>query len=893
MPRFAAKTALVTLLLAAVLAQADGHAQPPRYDGYRQTSFYVSVRDGTRLAVDLFQPTSQGVLTAEKLPVVWMHTPYNRRTYRGGIAAETYPGFALRLVAHGYHVAVVDFRGVYASFGQNRAYNRGEWLDAARLDAYDITEWLAKQPWSNGRIGMWGCSATGGSQMQAATTAPPSLKAIFPMSAEFDAYSFQVNGGVAPPPGAPLRALPGPAVRDKGAVAVDGTDAAAELQSAIAGHLPDGDAIGDVPFRDSVSRRLEETWWLKSSPHTYVDALRRSGIGVYAAANWDEAGTRHGAFFTFANLPGQARLLVGPATHCAWTQVKTETGFDIVAEELRFFDYWLKGVRNGVMEEPAVTYYTYNAPPATAWRRAARWPLPGEVRTRFHLGERTLTRERVTTAARDTVGFNRLRDVATSTTGPRETAGENVLSYETPVLSDDMEVTGHPVVHLWMTADAPDADVMARLDDVSPDGSVRSYSMHGQFRASHRARADAPYENFALPWHSHRASDARPLVPGTPAEVEFAMLPMSYIFKAGHRLRLTLFFADPAAPAAPDPKTAIAVLRAPDMPSSVTLPIIPATPSVSGLAAANVQAPPSTVKPSATSRAVEPPGPPVPLGPYADVTIDPAEGLATHTVYRPTDLSAFPARDRLPIVVWGNGACRMDGLMFQRFLTKIASHGFLVIAVGAKDFREQQAKAADPAGGAAPGTGTPQRPVGGGSTGRHLIQAIDWAINENTRSGSPLAGKIDTDTVAMMGQSCGGLMAIEAAHDPRVDTLVIWNSGVFNTGMASLTTATKATLATIHSNTAYINGGVSDIAFENSNDDVSRIDQVPVFYGVMKEAGHAATYAHVNGGKFGEVGANWLLWRLKADRNAGAMFDGPDCALCKDPAWTVQKRKMR
>ena len=147
------------------------------------------------------------MLAAEKLPVVWMHTPYNRRTYRGGVAAETYPGFALRLVQHGYVVAVVDFRGVYASFGQNRAYNRGEWLDAARMDAYDITEWFAKQPWSNGQIGMWGCSATGGSQMQAATTAPPSLKAIFPMSGEFDAYSFQVNGGVAPPPGAPLRAL--------------------------------------------------------------------------------------------------------------------------------------------------------------------------------------------------------------------------------------------------------------------------------------------------------------------------------------------------------------------------------------------------------------------------------------------------------------------------------------------------------------------------------------------------------------------------------------------------------------------------------------------------------------------------------------------------------------
>ena len=307
--------------------------------------------------------------------------------------------------------------------------------------------------------------------------------------------------------------------------------------------------------------------------------------------------------------------------------------------------------------------------------------------------------------------------------------------------------------------------------------------------------------------------------------------------------------------------------------------------SLSMAAPAIAQAPqtaPAAVRPSATSRAVEPPGPPVPLGPYAEVTIDPAVGLQTHTVYRPTDLSAFPAKDTLPIVVWGNGACRMDGLMFERYLTKIASHGFLVVAVGPKDAREIAA--------------TIGTPVPGGATGAHLTQAINWGIAENSRAGSPLIGKIDTGTVAMMGQSCGGLMAIEVANDPRVDTLVIWNSGVFNTpppGMSRLSSATKESLAGIRSHTAYFNGGVSDIAYENSNDDVSRINQVPLFYGVMKEAGHAATYAHVNGGKFAEVGANWLLWRLKGDKKAGAMFDGPACGLCTDPEWTVQKKGMR
>jgi uncharacterized protein len=545
------------------------------YDGQQRSSFYVPMRDGTRLAVDLVRPTKNGVLATEKLPVVWMHSPYNRRTYRNGEAVATYAGYAAQLVPYGYNVAVVDFRGVYASFGQNKIYNRGEWLDSARMDAYDVTEWFAKQEWSNGRIGMWGCSATGGSQMQAATTAPPSLKAIVPMSAEFDAYSFQVNGGVAPPVGAPLRALPGPPARDRNAVPVDGADGAALLQQAIAQHPPDGDTLGDVPFRDSVSKTTGLTWWMKSSPYTYLDTMRRSGIGVYAVANWDEAGTKHGAFFTAKHLGRQAKLLVGPAQHCQWAQVKTDTGFDIVVEELRFFDYWLKNVGNGVMDEAPVTYYTYNAPADNAWRRAAAWPLPNEVRTTFYLGKGELTSGKPSAAGQDEVGMNKLTETSTSTTGPRE-SDDNRLFYQTAPLTADMEVTGHPVADLWISANVADADVIARLDDVGPDGSAKSYTMHGQLRASNRALAKAPYEHFGLPWHTHRAADAKPLVAGEPAQLQFDLLPISYIFKAGHRIRLTIFVADPLGPTTPNTTAKIQVLRGGSRASSVTLPVIPA-----------------------------------------------------------------------------------------------------------------------------------------------------------------------------------------------------------------------------------------------------------------------------------------------------------------------------
>ena len=130
--------------------------------------------------------------------------------------------------------------------------------------------------------------------------------------------------------------------------------------------------IGDVPFRDSVSRPLGETWWLKSSPHTYLDTIQEIGHRRLRGRQLGRGRNQARCVLHLrAIFAGRPSCSSDPGTHCGWTQVKTDTGFDIVAEELRFFDYWLKGVRNGVMDEPAVTYYTYNAPPEQAWRRAA------------------------------------------------------------------------------------------------------------------------------------------------------------------------------------------------------------------------------------------------------------------------------------------------------------------------------------------------------------------------------------------------------------------------------------------------------------------------------------------------------------------------------------------
>jgi hypothetical protein len=286
-----------------------------------------------------------------------------------------------------------------------------------------------------------------------------------------------------------------------------------------------------------------------------------------------------------------------------------------------------------------------------------------------------------------------------------------------------------------------------------------------------------------------------------------------------------------------------------------------------------------------------PPPKPQPPGPYA-VTIVSEATLPNHTVYRPMELSGFTGKRRLPIVAWGNGACSNAGLLFQTFLTQVASHGFVVIASGPKDAplpsfaarREGQAAPAASSGIAA-----------GRTKDEDLLAAIDWATQESQRAGSDYQGKLDPTKVAVMGQSCGGLQATAVASDARIKTVVIWNSGVFPEGSASpgarLSGATKAGLGKFHTPVAYFLGGPSDLAYANGKDDFSRVTTVPAFLGSI-HSGHGGTYNHPGGGWFAEVGVAWLQWQLNGDAKAAQYFQGSDCRLCKDPVWEVAKKNM-
>jgi len=557
----------------------SGYSDAIYADDYEMSSQYVEMRDGTKLAIDICRPKDRttGKVIKKRLPVIWMHTPYNRRyndNRKGAFTVDNYAGTASRLIKYGYVVATVDFRGLFASNGHNEGYNRGEWISSARNDAYDITEWLARQPWSNGNIGMWGCSATGGSQMQAATTAPPHLKAIFPMSFEFDVYDFRVPGGITGARGGVRPRKPGDPspqeIRDANAAPVDVDTDSLLLKKAIAEHAGTIESEGDLPFRDSYSVLLTDEdskqWWIKSSPSTYKDQINASGIAMYMAVNWDEGSTKPGPFFAINNFTIPAKLIIGPGVHCDWGTSMKLTGFDITVEERRFFDYWLKGIDNGIMDEDPVYYYTYNAPEGSEWRSAKKWPLPEEKRVEYFLGDGSLsTKEPTGINAKD-------QTIVTYDVRPGDVIAGRLV-YETAPLSEDVQVTGHPTINLWVSSTATDGDFIASIQDVAPDSTISSYNVYGQLRASMRKLAEPPYNYLGLPWHSFMQADVMPLVPGEPIELVFPILPLSMIFKAGHKIQLVISFSGRGTPRL-DPSPEVTIYRDATHKSYLTLPII-------------------------------------------------------------------------------------------------------------------------------------------------------------------------------------------------------------------------------------------------------------------------------------------------------------------------------
>ncbi|MBS1241536.1 MAG: hydrolase CocE/NonD family protein, partial [Gemmatimonadetes bacterium] len=580
----------------------------PQYDGWQRTAQYLTMDDGVRIAIDVIRPTRGGALHGDPLPVVWTHSRYHRASMVDGrltTILDWSPSIR-RLLQHGYIVAAADTRGGGASFGTQQAF----FMPRESRDAFEITEWLASQPWSDGRIGMFGRSYLGITQYFAASEKPPHLKAIFPEMAVFDFYEFIYPGGI-------YRLdfmtkwqqltsqLDRSARFDWGrrqlgpAAPMDGDSGSAWLAAAIAEHGGSGDIQGyfaSVPFRNSFNATLGAQLHLERSPSSRLGEIQASGVAVYHLAGWFDMFPRDATLW-FRNLTNPQKLIIGP-----WYHGQTN-GFDLGAEQHRWFDYWLKGVDNGIMREPPVHYFVMTTgqeaaggddSPDGIWAASATWP-PRATAARWFFGggasgsvgsanDGVLARTAPVTAAADryVIDFSTTTGTANRWTNgyggglgyPDMTTNEaKALTWTSAPLNADLTVVGHPIARVWVTANAPDTDVFVYLSEVDAAGRSH-YVTEGALRASRRTSHAAPYQTFGLPWRRHFPEDVRPLA-GEAVELAIDLHPTARVFPRGSRIRVTVAGADRDNTFSPMLVTepTLTVHRSPARPSGIELPV--------------------------------------------------------------------------------------------------------------------------------------------------------------------------------------------------------------------------------------------------------------------------------------------------------------------------------
>ncbi len=597
---------VVPLSFPASAQEAERVSRPGEYRGYSEEIYdewvresqYVEVRDGTKLAVDIYRPAVDGVAVEDPLPVLWTHHRYHRANVdeSGRVIGivDAWPSLET-VLKYGYIIAAVDVRGGGASYGARR----GPFTPEEAQDAYDMTEWFAAQPWCDGKVGMYGLSYLAITQYMAAGTKPPHLKAIFPMMAMYDMYGFVYPGGILQH-NFVLMWGAGNMVLDKysPAAPIDDDEDGALLREAVREHDANWNIYTialETPFRDSAVAIDGTPIYREYGPSNYLDQINESGVAIYTLAGWYDMYPRDAALW-FNNLTVPQKVVFTPWSH------NGSGGFDLVAEHLRWFDYWLKGIDNGIMDEPPVYYNVMGVRGDDAWRFADQWPLPEEQPTPYYfaagLGDETGSVKSVNdgllvvNAPAEAEGQDAYTVDYTTTTGRRTrwTDGygggfgypemtpndEKGLTYTTPPLEIDTEITGHPVAHLWVSADAQDVDVMVYLEEIDARGRS-TYITEGVLRASHRAVSDAPWSMFGLPYHSGLEADTQPLEPGEIVELIFDLHPTSNLFDAGHRIRITITGADADTYLTPehDPPPTLTVYRNADHASYVLLPVIP------------------------------------------------------------------------------------------------------------------------------------------------------------------------------------------------------------------------------------------------------------------------------------------------------------------------------
>lgn len=567
--------------------QASASYDPPkRYDGLADSSLYVRSYDGTRLAITVHRPTKGGQPADVRMPVIVTQD----RT-------DAPPGTVQRMryyTDRGYVWVSQDRRGTGASFGVRMGFiTRQDLRDAAA-----VIEWAGGQRFSNGNVVALGCSNQGLWQYGVAALHPKHLVAIAPAcsSPQFFDDGISRNGIPLFPAGArpysgecgaagnhlPGHGRPVPVAKPVDADVHGTLLAAAEKQ-----HRCDAPFLGqywlNMP-RDGYDAYARYRPGIVDSPISYAAQIGHSGVAILQLGGWYDAALA-------GQLEGQrlwgGELILGPWVHGNFIAPGPDFPDgtrNLDAETLRWFDHFAKGADNGAGRS-GVLYYTVNARQGSHWQWVSHWPPPGESSRTYYLTPGGLATAPSAADAAPAVYAPRnvswfdghYQPLGRSWNGDMSATDAESLEETSASLAVDTQITGTPVAHLWISADAPDENVFAVLEDVSPSGRS-TYITDGRLRASWRKLGSPPWGQSPEHWHPGHAKDIVPLTPGEPTELVFDFYPTSYVVRAGDRLRVSLAtsLGKPwqAPPLDGGKPVTLTVYRDANHPSAITLPVL-------------------------------------------------------------------------------------------------------------------------------------------------------------------------------------------------------------------------------------------------------------------------------------------------------------------------------
>ncbi|MFC8003953.1 CocE/NonD family hydrolase [Streptomyces olivaceus] len=469
----------------------------------------VPLPDGTLLYARVWRP-----VTDDPVPALLEYLPYRLSDWTAPRDAQRHPYYA----GHGYASVRVDVRG----HGNSEGAPGDEYSAAELADGVAVIEWLARQPWCNGRVGMFGISWGGFNSLQIAALAPEPLKAIVTVCSTDDRYDNDVHymGG--------------------SVLAVD-MHAWASTMLAFASRPPDPRYAGEG-WRDMWRDRLEQ---LDPFIHTWLDHQTRDAYwrhgsacedygridaAVLAVGGWHDP-YRDTVFRLLENLPAdRVRGLIGP-----WSHQYPDRGLPpgpaigFLQETLRWWDHWLKGEDTGVREDPLLRAYLNDShPPATVydtlpgrWVGEPSWPSPNVTTTPLALQGRPVP---VRSPQHTGIDAGRFFPFGNDADLPPDQREEDARSACFDFDADaETSILGRPRVRLRLHSEAARGQVIARLCDVAPDGSSTLVT-RGVLNLSARHGRDR-----AVPWPA-----------GTTEEVAFDLNGIGHTFPPGHRIRLAV-----------------------------------------------------------------------------------------------------------------------------------------------------------------------------------------------------------------------------------------------------------------------------------------------------------------------------------------------------------------